>query len=509
MQSNVAGEPFMRVAVVYPEVLDMARYRELRKEFPPFGALYIAAAIEAAGHEVKVVKLDPWNLTPDLSSFDAVAFSISASATFNMFLECRRKSRFADGAMLLAGGVHANLFPEQTLVDLDVDVVGIGEGEDTVIELLGRARTRDFASVPGVCFRRDRTVYRTAGRKLARNIDRFLFPARHLLPVDEFVMNDRMSNTSLRMTHIMPGRGCPFPCRYCASAQTEVQYRSGENLRRELVHVMDTYGVQGFAVVGNDFILSKRNVGDICTSIQDLGLKWATLSRVDRVDPELLALMARAGCYEIEFGVESGSQRVLDAMDKRASVDQIRKAMRLTYEVGIKNKVFLVHGYPGEDMASVHETIDLLEEVRPWVERVSLFRFVPLPGTFVYNHPEQFLLRGTDRCAGWDGDWGKYHIHHNHHHWWGTDEHFALLDASYRTLRSYVESRWPSRFGLEEMPPDQWQVQRTQLERTLEYHQGGYGVVELGANASGGAPMHFIPGPAARATPAGPLAPPT
>jgi len=482
----------MRVAVIYPEVLDMARYRELRKEFPPFGALYIAASVEAAGHDVSIIKLDPGNLTPDLSQYEVVAFSISASATFNMFLECRQKSVFAAGALLMAGGVHVNLFPEQTLVDLDVDVVGIGEGEDTILELLSRARTRDFSDVAGVCFRRGHSVFRTAPRKIARNIDRFLFPARHLLPVDEFVMNDRMSNTNVRMTHIMPGRGCPFPCRYCASAQTEVQYRSGDNLRRELVHVMETYGVQGFAVVGNDFILSKRNVGDICASIQSLGLKWATLSRVDRVDAELLAAMAAAGCYEIEFGVESGSQRVLNAMDKRATVDQVRRAMRLTHEAGIKSKVFLVHGYPGEDMDSVNETIALLDEVGHWIERVSLFRFVPLPGTYVYNHPEQFQLHGTDKCTGWDGDWGKYHIHHNHHHWWGSPKQFSKLTESYWYLRRYVESRWPSRFSLEQMPDDQWQIQRAALDRSLEYHQGNYEVVNLGVEVEERQPIQVV-----------------
>jgi radical SAM superfamily enzyme YgiQ (UPF0313 family) len=151
----------------------------------------------------------------------------------------------------------------------------------------------------------------------------------------------------------------------------------------------------------------------------------------------------------------------------------------MTYEAGIKNKVFLVHGYPPEDMESVNETMQFLDEVGQWVERVSLFRFVPLPGTYVYNNPDQFGLRGTDKCADWDGDWGKYHIHHNHHHWWGTDEQFEELTASYWRLREYVESRWPSRFTLDEMPDDKWQTQRDALERTLEYHSGAYQTVNL------------------------------
>lgn len=467
----------------------MARYREKRREFPPFGALHIAASIEAAGHDVTIVKLEPDHLTPDLSAFQAVAFSISASATFNMFLECRSKSPFRPNVLLMAGGVHANLFPEQTLIDLMVDVVGIGEGEDTVLEILGQVDNRDFSHIAGVCFYRDGMIYKTPPRVIERNIDRFPFPARHLMPVDDFVMNDRMSNTNVRMTHVMPGRGCPFPCRYCASAQTKVQYRSGDNLRRELVHLMDTYGVQGFAVVGNDFILSKQNVGGICTSIEGLGLKWATLSRVDRTDPVILAAMAKSGCYEIEYGVESGSQRILDAMDKRASVEQVRISLRQTHEAGIHSKVFLVHGYPGENMESVAETIALLDEVGQWIERVSLFRFVPLPGTYVYRHAEQFGIRRTANSPNWDGDWGKYHIHHNHHHWWGTDDDFDRLTRSYWELEAYVESRWPSRYELQELPDDRWQDQRAQLARTSAYHDGNFPVVNL---ASSGKPIRVV-----------------
>lgn len=469
----------MKVVVLYPEVLDMARYREKRKEFPPFGALYIAAAIEAAGYEVSIVKLTPENLRPDLTAFDVVAFSISASATFNMFLECRFYSTFREGALLMAGGVHANLFPEQTLIDLAVDVVGIGEGEDTVVELLREAERRDFSSVSGVCFLKDGSIVKTPARKMEKNIDRYLFPARHLIPVEDFVMNNRMSNTSLRMTHIMPGRGCPFPCRYCASAQTKVQYRSGDNLRKELIHLVDAYGIEGFAVVGNDFILSKTNVSDICDSIEDIGLSWATLSRVDRVDEEILAKMKKAGCFEIEFGVESGSDRILSAMDKRASVTQVRSALRQTYEAGIKNKVFLVHGYPGENMDSVGETIALLEEIGDWIERVSLFRFVPLPGTYVYKNGQKFGLRGMDSSDEWDGNWGKYHIHHNHYHWWGSAAEFKELTRSYWELHEYVESRWPSKLPLHQLPEDNWEEHSLKLKRTRAYKDGRYQTIEL------------------------------
>jgi radical SAM superfamily enzyme YgiQ (UPF0313 family) len=461
----------MRVAVVYPEVLDMARYRELRKEFPPFGALYIAAALESAGHSVQVFKLSPESLEFDFRDFDVIALSISASATFNLFTECMAKSRVSRDALVIAGGVHANLMPEQTLLDLRPDAVGIGEGEDTILRLIQEKDARNFSAVPGICYLRDGVPIRTERRQLSRNIDRFLFPARHLLSESDFIMDDRMSDTTLRMTHIMPGRGCPFPCRYCASAQTKAQYRTGDNVRRELEHLIEKYRISGFAVVGNDFILNKNNVAEICSAISDLGLQWATLSRVDRVDVETLELMRDAGCYELEFGVESGSQRILDAMDKRATIEQVVFALRETRAAGIKNKVFLVHGYPGEDRASTEETMRLLDQVGDWIDRVSLFRFVPLPGTYVFNNAATLGIRGTALTPDWDGNWGKFHIHHNMHHWWGTEDDFVKLTSSYYTLRDYVESRWPSRYGATELPEDKWQEQSRRFAQSFEREQ--------------------------------------
>lgn len=463
----------MRVAVVWPEVADMARYRELRKEFPPFGALYLAAILEQHGHGVSLFKLTPDSLVFDFRPFDAVAFSISASATFNMFAECRWSSLFSPESLLMAGGVHANLLPEQTLIDLEPDVVGVGEGEQTILELLERAETKDFSDVRGVCYFKGNEVVRTPPRLLSRDISDFPFPARHLLDVDDFIMSDRMSNTTYRMTHLVPGRGCPFPCRYCASAQTKAQYRSGENIRAELVHLIETYGIEGFAVVGNDFILNKNNVNDICDRIEDLHLHWATLTRVDRVDPEVLAVMRRAGCHELEYGVESGSQRVLDAMDKRVTVDDIRFALRESHAVGIKNKVFLVHGYPGEDRASTLETIRLLDEVGEFIDRVSLFRFVPLPGTYAYNHSAELGVRGTHRDPDWDGDWGKFHIHHNHHHWWGSADDFKKLTRDFWMLDAYVESRWPSRFAHDELPRDRWLEQSERFAKSFVRRREG------------------------------------
>jgi radical SAM superfamily enzyme YgiQ (UPF0313 family) len=434
----------MRVALVYPEVLDLARFRQKRKEFPPFGVLYLAAVAEQAGYDVTVFKVDSGGGL-DMRDFDAVAFTIPSSATYGIIRDCRAASRYDGDPLIMVGGVHPNFYPEQTLVDIAPHVVGIGEGEDTLLDLLSQARTRRFDQVPGVCYLRGGVPHRTLPRPLIRDIDALPMPARHLLPAEDLVMADRLGTTDLRMAHVMFSRGCPFPCRFCAAAQTRIQYRSGVSARAELVDLIDRYGVEGFAIVDDNFIVNKAKVRDICTHITDLRLRWSALSRVDTVDAALLADMAAAGCIEIKYGMESGSPRLLKAMRKNITADQIRLAVSRSRAVGIGVKLFLIHGYPGEDLDSTHETMRLLEELAPMIDRVSLFRFVPLPGTYVYDHPDEFALRGTDRDPDWDGNWSRYHIHHNDQHWWGTHEQFAQMQTGYERLAAMVHDLWPDR----------------------------------------------------------------
>ncbi|MEU2613112.1 radical SAM protein [Micromonospora sp. NPDC007271] len=432
----------MNVGLLYPEVYDMARFREGRKEFPPFGVLYLAAVVQEAGHSVRVVKVTPEDTGPDLSDCDAVGFSLASSATYGMMLAARDAAHIRADTLVMVGGVHCNFYPEMSLTDFRADVAAIGESEESILEVLSRAPDRRFDGVAGVLWRDGDEVRREPVRPLLRDIDQLPLPARSLLPADDLILTDRLAGTDLRMAHVMFSRGCPFPCSFCAAGQTRIQYRSGASARRELTHLIEAYGIQGFAIVDDNFVVNKRKVGGICDSIADLGLRWSALSRVDTVDGPLLAKMAAAGCIEIKYGMESGSETLLEAMRKNTTREQIRRAVHATVEAGIAAKVFVIHGYPGETLASTEETISLLTELEPALSRVSLFRFVPLPGTQVYDQAAAHNIRGTHLQPGWDGEWVKFHIHHNDRHWWGTNAQWEETQRSYELLRDFVEQRW-------------------------------------------------------------------
>jgi radical SAM superfamily enzyme YgiQ (UPF0313 family) len=379
----------------------------------------------------------------DLTGYDAVGFSLASSATYGLMLQARRESEFADSALVMLGGVHCNFYPESSLADFDADLASYGESDETIIEILDCAGSRDFTGVPGIIWREPAgQVHRNPARPLMRDIDQLPLPARHLLRADYVVMDDRLAGTDLLMAHVMFSRGCPFPCSFCAAGQTRIQYRSGQSARIELEHLISTYGIKGFAIVDDNFIVNKAKVSDICDHIADLGLRWSALSRVDTISAALLAKMADSGCIEIKYGMESGSETLLKAMRKNTTREQIRFAVNSTVDTGIAAKVFIIHGFPGEDERTTDETISLLAELAPSLARVSLFRFVPLPGTQVYASPDKYGIRGTHLQPGWDGDWSAFHIHHNTRHWWGTDLQWAQVESSYQRLRDFVETTW-------------------------------------------------------------------
>lgn len=211
-----------------------------------------------------------------------------------------------------------------------------------------------------------------------------------------------------------------------------------------MAHLVDEYGIEGFAIVDDNFVVNKSRVRDICEHIADLGLRWSALSRVDTVDQSLLAAMADSGCIEVKFGVESGSESLLRAMRKNTTHVEIEAAIDAAVRVGIEAKAFIIHGYPGEDRVSTRETIDLLERLGDRLSRVSLFRFVPLPGTQVYASAEDNGIRGTHTAADWDGDWDKFHIHHNDRHWWGDERDFAELQEAYVELHRREDRHRPT-----------------------------------------------------------------
>lgn len=382
----------IKVCLVYPECYEVAKFGTKRKEFPPFGVMYLASSLEQHGINVQIIKTSQNHFVLDFSEFDLVGFSISSSVAYPLIKQTRINSIFNKNSIIMAGGIHATLYPEQVLKELDLDIVAIGEGEKTICDIVDHLYDQNFSLINGIYYKAEHTIKKNLNQNIPCNLDNVPFPARHLLPKDSIVM-ERLANTKLPIAHVLFTRGCPYHCNFCANQNHNIWYRSKENIIEELKLLRNNYGIQGFCITDDNFLIDKKKVLPIIDEIAKLGLKWSTLSRVDIIDHELLEKLKKSGCIEIKYGVESGSQHILDLMNKGITIDEIKKAFYLTSMVSIKAKALLMHGYPGENLKTTMETITLLENLKKYISRVGLTYFTYLPGSpiypknsFNYNH---------------------------------------------------------------------------------------------------------------------------
>lgn len=426
----------MKVALISPEYYDIAHFGVKRKEIPPFGVLYLAAIIEQKNIKVDLFRVSKETLPLDLTKYNIIGFSISSSVTYPILKRIREISKFNDSALLLAGGIHTTIFPRDVLEDLNVDIACIGEGEETISEIIDDYPKGEYKEINGIAFKDQLgEIVFTPQRSLIENLDTIPFPSRHLLPIDEVIMNDRLSDTNLPIAHILCSRGCPYSCNFCANQEHGIRYRSGDNIKLELEYLIKEYGIKGFCITDDNFIVDKLRIKDICEKITPLNLKWSSLSRVNTVDEDLLKILKNSGCVEIKFGIESGSQRMLSLMNKQITVEQIKHAITITHKVGIKVKAFILHGFPGENLESTQETIHLLESLKDKIDRISLFRFVPLPGSPAYVNYKKYNLKISNNFE-------DIYIYNNERKWWGTIQDQEELEMAYKLLESFIRENW-------------------------------------------------------------------
>lgn len=418
-----------KICLVYPECYEVAKFGNKRKEFPPFGVMYLASALEKENYDVKIIATSNDNNCFDFSDFDMIGFSISSSLAYPLIKETRENSIFKANSLIIAGGIHASLYPNEIIKDLDCDVISIGEGEKTIVEIARATSLDDISKIKGIYYKKDNNIYVTEKRNDINELDSLAFPARHLLPKEDIVMK-RLSNTSLSIAHVLFSRGCPYYCNFCANQNHNVRYRSKDNIKEELELLINDYEIKGFCVVDDNFLVNKEKAMEIIGEIGKLNLKWSTLARVDNVDLELLKELKNSGCIEIKYGVESGSQKMLDLMNKKITVSEIKNAFNLTKDVGINAKALIMHGFPKEDINTTKETIALLEELKMCISRVGLTYFTYLPGSPIY--PSEHITCNTS-------------VYCEEQVPWGSDKEKEEVLESRKLLVKYIKKNFPNK----------------------------------------------------------------
>ncbi len=400
----------MKVLLIHPPW-----YRLLGGEFSgvPLGLSYLAGALERGGHDVKVYNADmvkaglglPPDTLPDetyinykhaLSDLndpiwgeirstladekpDVVGISVRTPHYPSALNVSRMVKELSPKIPVIWGGVHPTIMPAECLTNGDVDFVVRGEGEYTLTELLKNLGSPD--KVPGISYKRDNDVVHNSDRPLVQNLDEIPYPAR-----DRIIGYERMQPEAFG--HLFATRGCPYQCTFCASHwiwSRRVRYRTIANIVDEIISVKKKYKTSRFIFEDDSFTVNRKFVEDFCNAVIDmkLGITWRCETRVDLVNPQLIALMKRSGLDEISLGIESGSANSLKRIKKGITVEQVRNAVKVIKAARLRFGAFFIIGFPWETKEDINATLDLIQEVDADV--LGLNMATPYPGTEVYE----------------------------------------------------------------------------------------------------------------------------
>jgi radical SAM superfamily enzyme YgiQ (UPF0313 family) len=369
------------------------------------GVSYVAAAFEAAGADVRIFDYIVSQYTPDklkkmLDRYKPdVVGATSVTLNFKSAAEIVRTAKKHNPSMItMMGGPHVSFDAVNVLQSYpEIDMIVIGEGEETIKALMSiNMDTGRWKDVKGIAFRKDDEVVFTKPRELIADLDTIPLPARHLLPLSRYqALGFPVS--------VITSRGCPYPCIFCQGRRMvgkKVRHRSPTLVVDEIEHIL-SYGITRINVADDLFTANKERVKKVCEEIQRRGLKfgWSAFSRVDTIDKETLEIMRDTGCDSVGLGIESGNQEMLDRIQKKITLDEARRAVKICKEVGILVQAYFIVGLPGESPQSLRETKEFAESLKvPF----GYHLLSPFPGTTVRERVDEYDLEIlTD-------DWDQY-----------------------------------------------------------------------------------------------------
>lgn len=378
----------MKICLIYPRF-------KYKSGDPPLGLTYIASHIRRMPN-VDVSILD----TTFNSSFEYVKTFLTEQKPdivgiyFDtiMFDDGLKIVKIAKklGIFVIAGGPHATVMPE-TLID-NVDAVAIGEGEEIVKNLI--ENFPNLRKVKGIFYKENGRIRKNLPQPRIDNIDNLEFPARDLLEMEKYINNWHFLDSvdvNLRGTNIIASRGCPFNCSFCQPTLRTlfgniVRKRSPENVIKEINQIVNQYDLDGIFFHDDTFTINRDWIIKFCDLIkkEKLEILWGCNSRVNTIDKELMQIMYKAGLRELHIGIESGSQRILDEIyQKGIKLEDAKKVISMTKEVGINTLCFFMLGAPTETKEEIWKTINFASSLD--ANEVTFSITTPLPKTRLYD----------------------------------------------------------------------------------------------------------------------------
>lgn len=404
----------MKVALILPPITLEERYNKafvhVTGSLPPLGLLSIGTVLKSAGHNVVVLDgsiSSHKNIIKEIERFNPEIVGITAMTC--MWPKVKSLSKELKGRWskikIIVGGVHPTIIKEKALLEIPyIDAVSWGEGEFPMLEYV--ENLRDPGSVlliPGIASRdKAGNIVIGPNRKPIENLDTLPIPNRSLVPVKRYVPSLEQYK-KLPVTNIVTTRGCLFKCLFCLQdlLGEEIRYRSIDKVIEEIEYLINEFGIRDVAFWDDIFTLDGKRVFSICERIieKKINFVWSAQARADCITPEMIEIMARAGCWKLYYGVESLVQKNLDFLKKGETVEQIFEAIKITKKFRIEVETSFIFGIPGETFQEGIETIRGAIKLDP--DYAKFFSLCPY-GNF-YGEAEKygtFVTRDMTKFTG-------------------------------------------------------------------------------------------------------------
>ncbi len=370
----------MKIVLIYPYFLEGRLHAE-DVRVVPIGLYYIGALLKENNYDVEILNWHNVNKTPQKIEEtlkerkpDVIGFSIVHANRWGGIDISKIAKQILPGVKIVFGGIGTTFLCEHLLTHFkEIDFAVLGEGEYSFLNLIRCIEKENYDGInkiDGIAFRKGGKVVKTGSAEVIQELDRLPMPSKYF-----------------ELQHMISSRGCPANCTFCGSPQFwghKVRFHSPEYFVEQMEQLYRK-GITFFYVSDDTFTMRKDRVIQICKKIieKDLKITWFAISRVNYVNEEMLYWMRKAGCIQISYGVESGSEKIRDMLNKNIKTDDIRRAFTLTTMYGILARAYFIYGSPGESWETIQETIDLIYEIKP----LSIIFYILdiFPGTALYE----------------------------------------------------------------------------------------------------------------------------
>lgn len=390
---------------------DDPKEQKIMKPYPPLGLLYVSAYLKSK------------NIDNDV--FDTTFASQSAQLDFilekqpkiiciytNLMTKIEviklikiLKSEAFNFPKIALGGPDVTYNVENYL-KAGADFLVIGEGEETTFEVYNAIiKNDDFHQVNGLAFLENNQIIQTTARTKFKELDELPLPNREAINLQNYLDTWKTNHGQSSMT-ISTQRGCPYTCKWCSTAVYGQSYRRrpANQVAEEMKMLKEKYNPDALWFVDDVFTVSHKWLIAFKEEVlqQDAVIPFECITRAERLNDEILQLLKDVGCFRIWIGAESGSQTIIDAMDRRVDVNQVKKVIQDTNAMGIETGTFIMLGYPGETEKDITETIQYLKDANPTLYTITVA--YPIKGTSLYNEIEHKITQQPDWETSTDRD---------------------------------------------------------------------------------------------------------